>query len=364
VQCVGEMKRKRGGELWVSSHGRIQNVDGLRYFTTPNWLGYSTVSIGMKKLSVHRVVHVLFNDPNLDDWFPKAQVDHIDRTRSNNHNENLRWADSTLQSSNRTMAGRSNKRAAGVTAWHVETDVVTRHADTKEAAEHTGVHATNITHCLAGRQMSAKGYVFYRYIKNKVIEGEEWRPVEGGYQVSSAGRIMTPTGVAYFPEGKEDGYRHVMIDYVPRSVHILVLSAWEERPSDHHTVDHINQIKSDNRLENLRWATSKEQRQNQTRKPERITNVWECRRVGDKEWQIAGSTYDACRMTGAKVSEIAHCASPKSRHKTTPGNDGIRYEFRKYKDPDQEDIEGEVWKVVCASEWAEGGKYARVMGFK
>lgn len=356
------MKRKRGGGLWVSSHGRIQNVDGLRYFPTVRAVGYSTVSIGKMNRYVHRIVQVLFNDPSLSNWFEGAEVDHINRTRSDNRASNLRWADRSLQNKNKGERVWSHYHLPAVLAWHVQTDVVTRHATTGEAAEHTGVHSTNISACCNGRQRSAKGYVFLHHVENDFIDGEEWRPIQHGHQVSSAGRIMTPLGVAYFPMAGEDGYRHVTICRVRHRVHTLVLSAWHERPSVQHTVDHKNQIKSDNRLENLRWATWQEQRANQTRKAERMTIAWEYRQVGDREWKLAESTYVACQKTGAKACHIASCARPNHRLKSTPGTGGVRYEFRKCKDASQEDIEGEVWKVVQASEWEEGGKYACVIG--
>jgi len=355
------MKRKRGGELWVSSHGRIQNVDGLRYVPILNAIGYSTVSIGGKNIYVHRVVHVLFNDPSLSSWFVGAEVDHMNRTRSDNRAANLRWASRSVNCHNRTAHTCITHRPE-VIARHVETNDVTRHTTTDEAAKHTGVHPTKVSACCHGRQQSAKGYVFHHHIENEFIDGEEWQSLQGGFQVSSVGRIRTPMGVAYFPEVSESGYCKVNIGQIRHRVHILVLSAWHKRPSVQHTVDHKNQIKSDNRLENLRWATMQEQRNNQSRKLERVTNAWEYRRVGDCDWKLAGSTYDACEKTGAKACHIASCASPDHRLKTTPGTGGVRYEFRKCKGANQEDIEGEAWKVVHANEWTGSGKYACVVG--
>ena len=54
------------------------------------------------------------------------------------------------------------------------------------------------------------------------------------------------------------------------SVHRLVAQAFIPNPDNKPEVDHINQDKSDNRLENLRWVTSSENNQN---KGKDITNT-------------------------------------------------------------------------------------------
>lgn len=98
---------------------------------------------------------------------------------------------------------------------------------------------------------------------------EIWRPVvgfEGYYMVSNLGRIKSLhkryEGLILKPYDEGHGYR--MVDLCKNGiekkcrVHRLVAMAFIPNPLNKREVDHINFIRHDNRVCNLRWATSKE----------------------------------------------------------------------------------------------------------
>jgi hypothetical protein len=109
---------------------------------------------------------------------------------------------------------------------------------------------------------------------------EEWREANkfpGRYLVSNLGRIRQV--VRYDSSGRKaggriikqdkrdkDGYRIVQLQYKgvikwPK-VHRLVAQAFIENPENKPYVDHINTNRRDNRAENLRWVTAKENTNN------------------------------------------------------------------------------------------------------
>lgn len=120
------------------------------------------------------------------------------------------------------------------------------------------------------------------FLKSISLAGEEWKPVVGWeelYAVSNLGRVaflhrFVSNGVSvreiHFKLCKQTivryGYTVVHLwrnnKGHRRLVHRLVAEAFIPNPENKPEVDHINTITNDNRVENLRWATSAENSQN------------------------------------------------------------------------------------------------------
>jgi hypothetical protein len=94
---------------------------------------------------------------------------------------------------------------------------------------------------------------------------EVWKKIPGyeEYEVSSLGKVRGQYGKILSP-WKSKGYDIVWIckDTIKRKigVHRLVAWAFLENPENKPTVDHLNRNRTDNRVENLKWATQSEQR--------------------------------------------------------------------------------------------------------
>lgn len=197
----------------VSSFGRVYNRKTKKYVRgTYKSKEYhvSQLVINGKPVSfpTHRLVALTFipnpNNHNI--------VDHIDRDKLNNHIDNLRWVTSEQNAQNRDETGLNHRKHK--------------------------IYDGNISH---------------------------FKPVDGtnnNLLVSSQGLFIKADNRIIIRGSRRNGYIRIKIGNKYSSAHRIVWETFVGPIPDNMIVDHINGIRDDNRLENLRVVSQSENMEN------------------------------------------------------------------------------------------------------
>lgn len=182
------------------------------------------------------------------------------------------------------------------------------------------------------------------FIKSVSLEGEEWRDVvgyEGLYMVSSEGRIVSLSremfnGHVYFISKPNilkqtlstTGYHYVTLRNngisKKRKVHRLVATAFIPNQYNKCDVDHINTIRTDNRISNLRWATRSENNLNpisnkKVKDSLKGRTVWNSRKIvqilNNEVLRICDSSRQFMKYGFSQSAVIQCCLKRKESHK-------------------------------------------------
>lgn len=105
------------------------------------------------------------------------------------------------------------------------------------------------------------------------LEGEEWKPLAGyeeHYLASNMGRLKSTWHMKERIIGgcfDQDGYIKITLTNPDRSQSTyrrarIIAQTWIPNPENKPEIDHINTDRTDDRVDNLKWVTSKENKQN------------------------------------------------------------------------------------------------------
>ena len=308
---------------YVSSFGRLWNTVN-RKFSDPDPDKYGMIhwklfikdkngkSIGNKGQTAHILIATLFI-PNPDNH---PHVIHIDLNRSNNRITNLEWVSKEEFQSNRNLYNTKELKQEREVEEKEKFQI--RSEELKQEREE---HELNL------QKSKEKPEIIIEPYQIDLCVEELWKPLPipgfEHYYISTHGRCYNSNnktkkylsqkphigGYIQWKLSHKDKTRH---HFCP---HILVARTFIKDPEDKDkdTVDHIDNIKTNNRVDNLRYANQKEQHDNRvlSDKPTNSRKVVEYGLdwVPIKEWK---SIVEAATFYKNHTTVIINCCKDRN----------------------------------------------------
>jgi hypothetical protein len=250
-----ELARYRDSIYFISKCSMfIYNINTQRYLKPRRQMCFYLNGKSIK-VYIHLVV--------LRSWRGEAPEghsgDHIDIDYQNHHLENLRWVTNSVQSKNRNPYTHSNVRV--IQKLDNKGCVISEYMSATEAAKTVNRDPKNIYMCCSNKLKTSGGSTF-RFKPGELdpLPGEIWKvhPFISSLKVSTKGRVWSykmKTKKPFYGKMDRTGYYRFLKKLVHRLVYETFIST---DIKEDNIIDHINEVKTDNRVENLQQITRKE----------------------------------------------------------------------------------------------------------
>lgn len=158
---------------------------------------------------------------------------------------------------------------------------------------------------------------------------EQWKPIDGfpNYQVSNRGRVMNlETGKVLKNRSNNHGYPYVALpkgDGKPKNmlVHRLVATAFIPNPDNLAQVNHLDEDKTNNNVENLEWCTASQNMRHSAHQMSCKINQLTLDGEFIRQWE---SSMQIERETGYDQGNIIKCCK---RYKNYSHVGGFKWEY-------------------------------------
>lgn len=257
----------------ANTQGEVRNTKQnnrlVKGSSDPN--GRTTITIKKRKYQKHRfITEALYNHIITDDY----EIDHIDANPGNNTHENLQIL--TIKEHGAKTAAtnpeRGKKAGKHSSVKVIRTDINgdTEIFDSLASLIKKGTTGKTINKYIKSGKPDSNGCIWTTESEESEqdLDAEIWKdhPEYTGLKISNKGRVRNTTmAKPYNTYGSKGEYYTISFKGKQYKVHGLVCRTFHGQPSNNEeTVDHIDNNRYNNCVENLRWASKLEQARNRT----------------------------------------------------------------------------------------------------
>lgn len=238
----------------VSSCGRIKNKKGLILKQRKHNDGYMGISLHKKNYLVHRLVALAFIK-NLQN---KKQVNHIDHCRSNNHVTNLQWStrSDNIKHSHTKISRKQPKCHSVYELVHNDFKILNIYESVSKASVILGITKSTLRYRIHNNVIIGGKIWVYQYMLYDLPTDIKSIPGLEDYVITKSGNVFVKRTKRPLSVNVVNGYKSVYIKGKIYKVHVLVALTWiGDPPNSSNVVNHIDQNKFNNHVDNLEYCT-------------------------------------------------------------------------------------------------------------
>ncbi len=245
----------------ITKDGRIWSIKSEIFLKQRLLNGYKTITFGTnnKSYTVHRLVAFTF----IDNPENKPYINHINENKTDNRVENLEWC---TQKENTNAHGKEISHSRKVIQMDKEGNVIAIHDSVTKAGESVKLTRHAINKVCLGINKTSGGYK-WKYENEdhnpKQIDLSKGKIIENypNYIGFPDGRIFNKQRKSFLkPVLNDNGHTYVTLckdgKKKNKYIHKLIAKLFIPNNDEKKTfVIHKNNIKNDNRVENLEWVS-------------------------------------------------------------------------------------------------------------
>ena len=250
----------------VSRNGEMWSVYTNKPIKLAKRGGYSSMQFYKQGIRKNCYIHVLMAKAFIPCPGPNMKVNHINGIKTDNRIENLEWRTSSGNAQHAVDTGLKKIYTRPVSQYNSEGDIISSYPSIKSASEATGVDARSISAFCKGQRTTQNGIIWlYDDVEDFPQAGDmgKQHPRFPNYYVTPGGKIYSVKAQRYMkPNLLDTGYLAIQLsingfkqDFL---INRLVAEFYIPPIPGKDVVNHINTIKTDNRMENLEWNTYSE----------------------------------------------------------------------------------------------------------
>ena len=254
----------------ASNLGRIKNKR-TQYILTqnPRKDGYITNYLFLdNKVKKTMIVHILIAKTFIDNPENKPTVNHINIKRNDNRVINLEWATYSEQCYKENRK-KYTTRGKSINQYDLNNTFIKTWEKAMDVENELKINRKNILKVLKGERKQTCGFIWKYNIVNTLINGEIWKSCPLGndfdkVSTSNLGRIKVKNNNPTYGTLSKNGYYDIIVfnnkekKFKTFRVHRLVCLTFLENPENKPFVNHKDENRLNNKIENLEWMTNKE----------------------------------------------------------------------------------------------------------